>query len=383
MAEELVRKRSWLEINLDNLARNVKQIQKVMSENTIFMAIVKANGYGHGSVVIAKELNRIGVFAFGVATIDEGIILRKEGIQGEILILGSTIPARAKELFRYDLIQTVVDTQYGQLLNEQGIRLKVHLKIDTGMHRLGCDYQDIKGMVKLFQCSYLETIGIFTHLCVSDSLQIEDVQYTKQQITNFYSAIQNLKKQGIRIPKTHIQSSYGVLNYPHLTCDYARIGIAMYGVKSTLKGDTLRKVSLQPVLSLKSQVVLIRRVKAGDTIGYGCAHTMTQNGKIAVVPIGYGDGIPRNITRHSAYVLIKGQKAPIIGRVCMDQMIVDISNIPSVKLQDIVTILGQDGNEHITAATMAAFGETISNEILSRIGDRLPRIYSKEKIHAT
>lgn len=369
-----IHKRAWTEISIDNLYHNVREIQGILPEQTKFMAVVKANGYGSGDLRIAGHLNKMGIDSFAVATLEEGIHLRKNGITGMILILGYTDPERIREIERYHLTQTVTDYEYGKQLEACRQRIHVHIKLDTGMHRLGESYKDMNHLVKLYQLKYLQIDGIYTHLCVADSMEPEDVEFTHQQIQHYYDAIDYLKQQGINPGKTHIQSSYGVLNYPELTCDYARIGIAMYGVLSK-KDDVKLSVDLRPVLTVKSIIAAIRMVKSGETVGYGRAYVAQGDRRIAVVTIGYADGIPRELSCGKGKVLIHGEEAEIVGRICMDQMMIDVTDISKVKVGDVVTIIGEDREERIPAEEVACASDTITNELLSRLGDRLERMY--------
>ena len=363
--------RAWIEISLDNLKHNVKELQNAMPKGCEMMAVLKAEGYGHGAYEVSTCVNKIGVRAFAVATIDEGIELRSYGIRGEILILGYTDPLRAKELYKYDLIQTLVDYDYALLLEEQKYKLKAHIKIDTGMHRLGFDYADIKSIAEMFSLRHIKIFGIYTHLCVSDSLLPEDVDFTRLQITRFYSVINNLKKQGIEIPKIHMQSSAGFLNYPELKCNYIRPGIALYGVTSSPNDSAKIKLNLLPVLSLRARIIHINSVHTDESVGYGMAYIAQRESKIGILPIGYADGIPRSLSCGKAEVLIHGQRVPIIGRICMDQLAIDLTDIADVAVGDVVTIIGKDGNDELISADVADHAGSISNELLSRMGRRL------------
>lgn len=369
-----IHKRAWTEVSLENLEHNVREIQGILPSETEFMAVVKANGYGSGDIRIAGYLNKLGIRAFAVATLEEGIHLRKNGILGTILILGYTDPARVREIERYRLTQTLTDYEYGQKLEACRRHISVHIKLDTGMHRLGEDYQDYEHLVKLYQFKYLKVEGIYTHLCVADSLEPEDVEFTHQQIRHYYDALDYLKKQGIRPGKTHIQSSYGVLNYPELRCDYARIGIAMYGVLSKLD-EVKMAVDLRPVMTVKSQVAAIKLIKKGESVGYGRAYIAESDRRIAVVTIGYADGVPRELSCGRGQVLVNGKEAEIIGRICMDQMMIDVTDIHKVKVGDVVTVIGGDVSQRIPAERVAMESDTITNELLSRLGDRLERLY--------
>lgn len=367
--------RAYLEINLNNLEHNVNTLQKAMSPKCELMAVVKAEAYGHGMYEVTTYLEQIGVSAFAVATIDEGIRLRKYGISGEILIMGYTSPMRAKELCKYKLTQTLIDYEYSLRLDEQGYKVTAHIKVDTGMHRLGFDADDTKEIVTAFSLKNIEITGIFTHLCSADSRAEEDVDFTRKQIGKFYNSLDNLRKSGIRIPKVHIQSSYGLLNYPEIKSDYVRAGIALYGVLSSPNDETKLKLDLRPVLSLKARVVLLRKIRKGETVGYSRAFTASRDSLIAILPIGYADGFPRNLSCGKSIVLICGQKAPIIGKICMDQLAVDVTDISNIKIGSIATLIGKDENDEIAAPTVAENSESITNELLSRMGRRLNIIY--------
>lgn len=367
--------RAYLEIDLRNLEHNVRVLKNAMPPHCELMAVAKAECYGHGMYGTTVYLNQIGVSAFAVATIDEGIRLRKYGISGEILIMGYTSPMRAKELCKYKLTQTLIDYEYSLRLDEQGYKVTAHIKVDTGMHRLGFDADDTKEIVTAFSLKNIEITGIFTHLCSADSRAEEDVDFTRKQIGKFYNSLDNLRKSGIRIPKVHIQSSYGLLNYPEIKSDYVRDGIALYGVLSSPNDETKLKLDLRPVLSLKARVVLLRKIRKGETVGYSRAFTASRDSLIAILPIGYADGFPRNLSCGKSIVLICGQKAPIIGKICMDQLAVDVTDISNIKIGSIATLIGKDENDEISAPTVAENSESITNELLSRMGRRLNIIY--------
>ncbi len=361
--------RAYIEINLQNLEHNVSVLSKAMYTKSKIMAVVKANAYGHGAYEIAVHLNKIGIDAFAVATIDEGIKLRKYGISGDILILGYTDIGRAKELKKYNLTQTLIDFEYSCALNEQDIPLNTHIKIDTGMHRLGISHKNIAEIKMIFEMKNINVRGIYTHLCCSDSLEPDDMQFTEMQIVNFQNVINELKSDKIIIPKLHIQSSYGLLNYPEIYCNYVRLGIVLYGARS-LPSETVLKLDLCPVLTLKSKVILIRQINKGDTVGYGRKFTAERDSRIAVLPIGYGDGFPRNLSCGKGYVIIKGYKVSIIGRICMDCLTVDVTDFDDIVIGDTAELICAE----LPAASVAENSESIANELLCRMGERLPYI---------
>lgn len=368
--------RAWLSIDTSNLLHNVKELQGIMKGDCKLMAVVKANAYGHGSVETAASLNNAGIKDFAVATLNEGIELRLSGIRGEILVLGYTDVSYARELKEYRLTQTVVDYSYGMELESKKIPVNVHIKIDTGMHRLGMESKDLERIREIFSFKYLNVTGMFTHLCAADSRSLEDIYFTEKQTESFYRLVDELKAIGIKVP-VHVQSSYGLLNYNELPCDYARIGIAMYGCLSSAKDKTVIMPDLKPVLSLQSRLVLIRNIPAGESVGYGRVYQASEDRTIGILSIGYGDGYPRELSEGKGQVLIKGVKVPVIGRICMDQLMIDITGIQGIKRGDIATLMGGSTNEMIPADEVADSAGTIANELLSRLGNRLPRIYTR------
>lgn len=419
------RSRAWIELNLDALAKNVYFLQSLIPNGEL-MPAVKADAYGHGAVIISKELNKLGIRSFCVACVDEAVELRKNGIKGDILILGYTHPNKFHLLRRYNLIQTVVDYDYAIKLNQYKKPLRVHLGIDTGMHRLGIRSEDTDEILKLFgvsdssyfsedessgvgeggshetasgfsgeafshntvsdfsgeACSHetasdfsnLKIEGIFTHLSADDGLYPAYQTFTKNQALELKKLIDTLKAHNIEVPKLHLLSSYGLLNYPQLAGDYARTGIALYGVLSSKDDDELWQEKLTPVLSLKARVSTVRTLHKGECAGYSMAFTAHCEMKIAALTIGYADGLPRSLSNGRSYVLINGKKAPVIGLICMDQTIVDVSDIENVKAGDTAVIIGSSGNLTVTAAELAENAGTITNELLSRLGKRLERL---------
>lgn len=368
--------RAWIEVNLRNLRHNAAVLQEAMLQGCELMAVVKCEAYGHGGVLAAGELERAGVKAFAVATIEEGILLRENGIRGEILILGYTDVRRAVDLCRYELMQSLIDHEYALALNEQailtGVPVKAHIKIDTGMHRLGIPVEAFPEVRDVFALKGINVCGIYTHLCCADSRKPEDIAYTEGQIALFYRLLDALKKEGIPLPKQHIQSSYGLLNYPDLKCDYVRTGIALYGVLSSAHDDTVLKPDLCPVFSLKSRVALIRFLKKGNSAGYGRGFVAKRDSRIAVLPVGYGDGYPGDLSCGKGKALIRRHLVPVIGRICMDQMIVDITDAADIMPGDVATLIGAEGCPELSAPCVAREAGRISNELLCRMGPRLP-----------
>lgn len=374
MEQDLKQNRAWIEVNLENLEYNINQIKNIISKQTEIMAVVKANAYGHGMIEVSKKLNEIGIQNFAVATLEEGINLRKQGVKGNILILGYTDFKNINYVIEYNLIQTIVDYDYAKKISEMDLKekLKVHIKINTGMNRTGESYKNIDNLIKIYQTKNIDILGTYSHLCVSDSLDEDDIEFTNKQISNFFEIINKIKTLGYNTGKIHIQASYGILNYPDLQCDYVRPGIIMYGVYSNYNEKTITHIDFKPVLSLKARVTSVKEISQGDAVSYGRTFVANKNMKIASVSIGYADGYPRNLSNKNIEVLVNGEYSVIIGRICMDQMIIDVSNIKEVKQGDIVTLIGEE--EPIKVENVSSNSNTITNELLSRLGRRLPII---------
>lgn len=362
------RDRAYIELNLRNLEHNVDVLRKHLPPECEIMAVVKTNAYGHGAYETACCLERYGVRAFAVATIDEGIRLRRYGIRGEILILGYTGVIRARELKKYRLTQTLISFSYAAALNRQGVRVRAHLKIDTGMHRLGIEDGHREEIRAVFSMESLQVCGIYTHLGCSASRLPDDRAFTEKQIERFYSLIDWLKASGIPVPALHIQSSCGISNYPGLACGYARAGLALYGVPSVPGDCGGLWNALRPVLSLWCRVVLIREIPKGETAGYNRSFAARRSSRIAVLSIGYGDGVPRSLSNGRGRVRIGAYVVPVVGQICMDQLTVDLTGTEGIREGDLAALIGPA----ISAPSAAEAGGSISNELLCRLGARLP-----------
>lgn len=365
--------RAWVELDRAALAENVAALRAALPESCKLMPALKANAYGHGAVPLARELNRLGVKNFCVASVSEGVTLRRRGVRGSILILGYTSPKDFYLLRRYRLTQTVLDFAYAAQLNRYGRKLSVHIGIDTGMHRLGEPCGNLSELCRIYRMKRLAVKGLFTHLCASDGVTPEEKIFTEKQAKAFFQVINQLKKRGFSCPGLHLLASYGILNYPQYAADYARVGIALYGVFSTPAASSL---PLRPVLSLKARVAAIKELYAGESAGYGLAFTADRPTKLAVLSIGYADGLPRALSCGKGEVLINGRRAPIVGRICMDQTLVDVTDISCPSPGAEAVLIGRFGTEEITAYDLARECGTITNEVLSRLGERLTRVFS-------
>ena len=367
--------RAWIELNREHLRGNVRALESLLSPEQRLMPAVKADAYGHGAAAVAGELQNMGIRSFCVACAAEGAELRRNGITGEILVLGYTHPKDFHLLRKYDLIQTVVDHTYGKLLNAYGRKIRVHVKIDTGMHRLGERAEKKKEIGRIFRLKNLLVEGICTHLCADETRDPEEQAFTEAQTALFYEVLKDLQKRGISKIKTHLLASYGLLNYPELGGDYVRVGIALYGLFSDRRGAKNRGINLRPILSVKARITVVKELYRGESAGYGFSYRAAENRRIAVLSIGYADGLSRSLSCGRGRVLIHGKSAPIAGNICMDQTIVDITRIEGVKAGEIATIIGKDGGGEITAYEIAEKAGTITNEIVSRMGARLERVW--------
>ena len=363
--------RAWREVDRSALIHNARVLKQALPSGCSLMAVVKAEAYGHGGASTARILRRAGVDAFAVACLEEGITLRRHGVGCTILILGYTPPEEAPLLRLWRLTQTVADEVHGLALAAQGVPVRVHLALDTGMHRLGIPAEDHEAIARLYALPTLRIGGVFSHLCVSDSLAPADIAFTQGQLDRFYTAVGWMKEQGYDPGAIHIQASYGLWNLSPQPCRYVRAGIALYGVASD-QNPVLHPLDLRPVLSLRARVASVRTVPAGQGAGYGLAFRAERDTRLAVVTIGYADGLPRSLSQQGGRVIIRGVSCPMVGRMCMDQLLVDVTHLPQVAPGDMATLIGTDGEAVLKAEEVAVQSGTIANELLSRLGSRLP-----------
>ncbi len=361
--------RSRIELDAGALAHNVEALRERLPDGCLLMPVVKADAYGHGAVPISKELNRLGIRAFAVATVEEGARLRRGGIRGDILILGYTPPRQIGLVRRYRLIQTVTDLDYARELNALGRKVRVHLAVDTGMNRLG-ERADSENIFEMFGLKHLKIEGVFTHLCADDRPETKFADFTAGQTERFARLCDELEKRKIKVKK-HILNSYGLFRYPEIGGDYARVGIALYGVLSDGPTTAELAADLKPVLTFRADIAQVKTVLPGENVGYGLGFTAERVMEVAVVAAGYADGVPRALSGRGE-VLIKGRRAPMVGLICMDQFMVDVTGM-DVRAGDSAVIIGSDGEERITACELADKCGTVANEIFSRLGSRPER----------
>lgn len=370
---------TWAEINLDNLKHNIMELRKTISPATKLCAVVKADAYGHGAVEVAKEAIASGASYLGVAFLDEAIELRENGITSPILILGFTPENQFDKIIEYNITQTIYNARSAVTLSEYAIRrnktAKVHIKIDTGMNRIGfCpEYCTTAEFKKLFSLEGLEIEGIFTHFARADE---RDRSFTNQQFELFIKTVKAIEEEGFKIPIKHVANSAGVLQYSETHLDMVRPGIILYGLYPS---DEVPKnlIHLKPVMSFKTRVSNVKVLPKGKPISYGGTYITQRQSIIATLPVGYADGYSRLLSS-KAQVLIKGQRAPVVGRVCMDQCMVDVTDIDeSVSIGDEAVLLGDDGSDRISAEEIAILMGTINYEVICGISKRVPRVYIK------
>ena len=367
--------RVYAEINLDAIVKNVDNLMALTKENTGALAVVKADGYGHGDVAVAKAVAQK-VTGYAVATLDEAVNLRENGVKKPILVLGYVDPYEFDILVSYEITATVFDVETAQLLADaarvQKKQAHCHIKVDTGMRRIGLE-PDENGIAIVKQITALKELsadGIFTHFAASDETDKTSAEHQFKLFTDFTG---RLEKEGIHFTYRHCANSAAVIDMPQVDLDMVRLGIAMYGMYPS---DEVKKekVELFPALDLKSHITMVKEIPAGEKVSYGGTFTTTRTTKLATVSVGYGDGYPRALSS-KGYVLVRGQKAPIVGRVCMDQMMVDVTDIENVTRADIVTLIGKDGDAEITVEEIAALAGTFNYEFVCGIGKRVPRVY--------
>jgi alanine racemase len=373
--------RAWVEIDLAALAHNVRQIKRLLANKAELMAVVKADAYGHGATAVAQTALQNGATWLGVATIPEGIELREAGINAPILILGATYTSeQVRAIARWQLQPTLCTPKqaliYAEtLINAATAPLPVHLKLDTGMSRLGTDWREAAEFAQLVQrLPQLQIASVYSHLATADSV---DPSVMKLQQQRFDQAITAIKTAGVVPPKLHLANSAAALTHPSLHYNLVRVGLATYGI---YPAEHLRSaLELRTVLQVKARITQVKSLQAGTGVSYGHKFVAPRDMQMAVVGIGYADGIPRNLSNKMS-VLVKGDRVPQIGSVTMDQIMIDVSTVANLQEGDVVTVLGQEGNQVISADDWASTLGTISWEILCSFKHRLPRIAVSQTI---
>jgi len=378
-------KRTWATINLDSLNQNFRAIRNATNPCAKIMSVIKADAYGHGALPVAKELISAGTDWFAVSNLDEALQLRRGGIDIPILILGYTPAEHAKVLALNGISQAVFNLEYGKQLakfaEESSVQVNIHIKIDTGMSRIGFTYHDnvvnsdsIDEIEQLCSLSGVYPEGIFTHFAKADEPQEGEV-FTRVQFDLFLDTISRLQNRGISFELRHCCNSAGVELFPEMHLDMVRPGIILYGLAPS--DFTKNALELSPVMELKTVTSMIKKIPAGTPVSYGGTFVSTKDMTVATVPIGYADGYSRRLSSN-AFMIVNGKMAPIIGRVCMDQTILDVTDIPDVASGITVTVFGSDENNSIMVDELASKLDTINYELVCAIGRRVPRVYIKE-----
>ncbi len=369
--------RVWLEIDLDAVTRNIKTIRRMVGKNPEIMAVVKANAYGHDVVEISRVALESGATWLGVGALEEGIILRKAGIKAPILMLGLTPEDGVDSLLFYDLVPTICDLETSKALSQAAVKYKktarVHIKIDTGMRRLGIKSEEALDFIKrIKKMNNIEIQGLYTHFAATDE---EDKSYTELQFAQYKRVADEVEKEGMHVPLKHMANSAAILDLPYTYLDMVRPGITIYGL-FPLPG-TARTIKLKPVAKFKTKIILIKKVGAGERIGYGRAYTTTKETTVATLPVGYADGYPRLLSGRGE-VLVRGRRAAIIGRICMDLCMIDVTDIPGVQVGDEIVLWGRQKGEKISVEEIAEKTRTINYEIICMVDKpRVPKLFIK------
>lgn len=366
------------EIDLDAVAYNIKNIRKKVKKETMIMGVVKADAYGHGAVEVSKVLLYNGADWLGVAMIDEAVQLRKNNIMVPILILGYTPEAEIEDVVRYDIIQTVFSYEMAKMVSDAAVKLgktaKIHIKVDTGMGRIGFIPEENIGdeVLKISKLPNIEINGIFTHFSTSDE---KDKTFTKLQYDRFKYAIDEIEKKGIKLAVKHCANSAAIMDFDDLGFNMVRAGIILYGMYPS--DEVIKEnLSLKPVMSIKTHISYVKKVGKNIPVSYGRTYYTDKESVIATVPVGYADGYIRKM-QNGGRVIVNGHYANIVGRVCMDQFMIDITDVPDVSSGDEVILMGSDGKLSITAEEIANVLDTINYEVVCMIGKRVPREYIK------
>ncbi len=373
--------RAWAEIDIDAAAKNIQNVRAITNKNAQIMATVKADAYGHGFLEMSKIFLENGADRLAVATLDEAIQLRREGIDVPIMILGASDSDDAKDIINYDIISTVFDYEFAKVLSDVAVKLKkqakIHIKLDTGMTRIGFVVTEdnaavVNEILNVASLPNIYTEGIFSHLSTSDEANSD---YTKMQFERFMNIVDELKTKGLNIPIKHICNSAAIMMYPEMHLDMVRPGIILYGLYPSDEVNKA-KLPLKRVMTLKSHITMIKEVEAGRGVSYGKEYITDHTTRIATVSIGYADGYIRKYAENGTVLLESGEIAPIIGRICMDQCMIDVTNVHNIHKGDEVILFG---NESITTDVVAKKLGTINYEITCMVSKRIPRVYIKNE----
>ena len=372
--------RVYAKIDLDAIAYNMEQMKQNIRPETKVMAVIKADGYGHGAVQIAEMMERWNyIWGFAVATLDEAVVLRTEGIQKPILVLGCVFPDQYMEMLKHEIRMNIYTEEMAESISRMAARegktAYMHIKLDTGMSRLGfgINEQSVETIKRISKMPNVNMEGIFTHFTKADE---KDKSFTKKQIQDFVWMTERLKEKNVRFAYEHCSNSAGIIDVPEANFDIVRAGISTYGLYPSEEVDKTN-VKLKPALALKSHVAFVKEIESGTPVSYGGTFVAKEKMKIATIPVGYADGYPRSLS-NKGYVLIRGKKAPILGRVCMDQFMVDVTQIEGVSFGDKVTMIGKDGNEILPVEVLSELSGRFNYEFVCDLGKRIPRVYVRD-----
>lgn len=372
--------RVYAKIDLDAIAYNMEQMKQNIRPETKVMAVIKADGYGHGAVQIAEMMERWNyIWGFAVATLDEAVVLRTEGIQKPILVLGCVFPDQYMEMLKHEIRMNIYTEEMAESISRMAARegktAYMHIKLDTGMSRLGfgINEQSAETIKRISKMPNVNMEGIFTHFTKADE---KDKSFTKKQIQEFVWMTERLKEKNVRFTYEHCSNSAGIIDVPEANFDIVRAGISTYGLYPSEEVDKTN-VKLKPALALKSHVAFVKEIGSGTPVSYGGTFVAKEKMKIATIPVGYADGYPRSLS-NKGYVLIRGKKAPILGRVCMDQFMVDVTQIEGVSFGDKVTMIGKDGNEILPVEVLSELSGRFNYEFVCDLGKRIPRVYVRD-----
>ena len=368
----------WVEVDLKAIAHNIRELRRITNPKARIMAVVKANAYGHGMIEVARQSLENGAEALGIANIEEGIQLRKAGIDAPVLIFGYTSPVHAKKLIEFDITQTVYSYETSRALSEAlaayGKKIKVHIKVDTGMGRLGLlrgiKNNSLSEAESISRLPMLELEGIYTHFATADK---SDRSYAGKQFEIFMDFLNQLRIAGLEIPVTHAANSAAIINMPETHLDMVRAGISIYGLYTSEEVDR-SIIKLKPAMELKTKIIHLKKVPAGFKVSYGTTYETEKPTTIATVSIGYADGLNRLLSSKGR-MLVCGHSAPIVGRVCMDMTMLDVGEIPEIVMEEEAVVFGKQGNASISVDEIASTINTINYEVVSTIMERVPRIY--------
>ena len=373
---------AWVEINLDNLRYNIRSIQEKVGEGTKVVGVVKADAYGHGSVQVAQVLREAGIQIFAVATLTEGITLREAGAEEDIICLGLTPDLYADTVAKYDIIPAFCSFENAKAFSEAGAELGKTVRgiidVDTGMGRIGFQYDDVDNAAEQLLAAQdlpnFEIYGMFSHFCTADATNLDFTRMQQERYTSFYEGITG---KGVRVPMKTLDNSAGIMRLPETYFDASRAGIILYGLYPSQEVDPA-DLSIKPVMSVKANIVHLKEVGEGFSCGYGRKFIAERPSKIATLNLGYADGYPRPYSPVGK-VIVNGVVCPLAGNICMDQCMVDVTDVPDVELGDEVIIMGTDGKNTISADDIADATGTINYEITCAFGQRLPKVFVESK----